>query len=166
MGSAFFPTMSPLPIDFFPVAYGRQCYICSDFQKIRYPLLNFYKCYQSKYSSRLLWQQNENSLSCSPFFCVCLTLEHKGEGRWASSSSALCASVGSGYRAALRSSLRQFEEGLSFPKRDHQVFPKAGEPHGHCCVPNAFESLALLVGIPCCEEQACHAAVAKSQLWH
>lgn len=71
---------------FLLVAYGRQCYICSDFQKIHNPLLNFYKCYQSKYSSRLLWQQNENSPSCSPFF-LCVTLEHKGEGRWVSSCS-------------------------------------------------------------------------------
>lgn len=72
--------MSPLPIDFFPVAYGRQCYICSDFQKIRYPLLNFYKCYQSKYSSRLLWQQNENSLSCSPFFLCVFNPGTQGRG--------------------------------------------------------------------------------------
>lgn len=47
-GSAFAPTPFPLPVGFFPVAYGRQRYICSDFQEIRYPLLNFHKRYQSK----------------------------------------------------------------------------------------------------------------------
>lgn len=160
--------MSPLPIDFFLVAYGRQCYICSDFQKIHYPLLNFYKCYQSKYSSRLLWQQNENLPSCSPFFFVFNpgTQGRRMLGFQQQHSNALHASVGPGYKATPRSSFGQFEECLSFPKGVHHVFPKARETRGQCYVPNTFESLTLLVGIPCCEEQAWHVAVAKGQLWH